>query len=623
MKRTKARKERGSAIILVVSVLAILVVIVGVSLEYTGAISRQVQRSTTLENAIVVANGCLDHNFAYWRAKCRTTPTLAMNSFALKNLPLPVAAQFPDVSNFSAVASTYSNTSSTTVQQCKTVAADPELNAIDPNGTNASASPIPGLGPTDDGTGNTKTTAIYNYLSTAYVTLPARGTNLVAKVQRVFQKEQVSPWNYAIFFIDPLEIHPGVDFNITGWVHTNSDLFTASNLLHFLDKATFAGAWSVDFKPGDGRRGVTTPGTPTWPTNLPPKADSSHEPFGINPSDTFDTSDANANNDGYHELIDPPVLPIASNPDPIAQDRYYNQAGVIIEISGTNTVTLKRPNGNGTARTINGSSSGADGEIYDMFQGAVSPGAITTIQDNREASGVRIATLNLSTFIDPSNNQYVSDKFNGIVYIQDTTAASNGIGNKRGIRLKNGQQIPSLGLTVASPNPVYIQGDYNTGYNPPSNSGDATKPEGRLIDDKGKDKGAYNRAPCSVLADAVNLLSNAWNDAAAGTSPSASPTTYNTAIVSGIVPTANGNYSGGAENFPRMLESWSGQTLTYYGSMVELYNSKQAIGKWVYGVPIYEAPKRKWFFDTNFRLKSPPGSLMVYTYRLGQWALIP
>lgn len=63
----------------------------------------------------------------------------------------------------------------------------------------------------------------------------------------------------------------------------------------------------------------------------------------------------------------------------------------------------------------------------------------------------------------------------------------------------------------------------------------------------------------------------------------------NTAIVSGNVPTpalpAEG-YSGGAENYPRFLEDWSSSTMTYYGSMVELYQSKQAIGPWGKGTNV-------------------------------------
>ena len=56
---------------------------------------------------------------------------------------------------------------------------------------------------------------------------------------------------------------------------------------------------------------------------------------------------------------------------------------------------------------------------------------------------------------------------------------------------------------MASANPVYIQGDYNTGGgNPPSNSGDYSKPQVT----------GYTRQPCAVVADAVNILSNAWVD---------------------------------------------------------------------------------------------------------------
>ncbi len=69
----------------------------------------------------------------------------------------------------------------------------------------------------------------------------------MAKVQRIFQEQQISPWNFAIFYNDPLEIHPGPDFYINGWVHTNSDLYTNHKSLDFRDKTTFAGTWSIGF----------------------------------------------------------------------------------------------------------------------------------------------------------------------------------------------------------------------------------------------------------------------------------------------------------------------------------------------------------------------------------------
>jgi hypothetical protein len=136
---------------------------------------------------------------------------------------------------------------------------------------------------------------------------------------------------------------------------------------------------------------------------------------------------------------------------------------------------------------------------------------------------------------------------------------------------------------------------------------------------------SYTRQPCSIVADAVNVLSNAWldsNSTASVGSRVASNTTINAAIVSGIVPSgSNGNnYSGGAENFPRFLEDWSDAYLTYYGSMVELYKSQQSIGIWG-NANVYSPPTREWFFDTNFKRDTPPGSPMVFTYVKGKWTL--
>jgi hypothetical protein len=83
----------------------------------------------------------------------------------------------------------------------------------------------------------------------------------------------------------------------------------------------------------------------------------------------------------------------------------------------------------------------------------------------------------------------------------------------------------------------------------------------------------------------------------------------------------DGSYSGGAENFPRFLENWSSATLTYYGSMVQLYQSAQSIGEWG-KANVYSPPTRQWYFDTNFKTKPPPGSLMVYSYVKGRWYVL-
>lgn len=618
MKMIHFRRQSGGSLVVVISVLAILMVIVGVAAEYTYTVNRHVQRSNTLESAVAVGDSCIDILFANWRATSRTAPTTAQTTSTFASIPVPTAAQLnlPSVSNFVKRGTGFDPSvdeldSTYTISNYKVIAVTPEWKAL----PSASATPHPQLGQAQTGAINT-TAANFNYIASADVTLPALGPNgnVVAKVRRVFQKQQISPWNFAIFYVDPLEIHPGPQFTVTGWVHTNSDLYTGHNTLTFADKVTYGSDWfapttanpNAGFKPGDGQH-PETPTAPNYPSNLPPAHDDAKQPFGLDSTQIFNTTDTNPNNDSYHELID---IPAAGYPDPLATGRYWNQASVIIRINADNSYTIGTPHSNagvfdGTINVVN------SGSLYTMFNGAISTNQ--TIQDNRENTSVKLATLDISKILNASGTAYKSAFPNPIIYIYDASYSS---GARRGIRLKNGSKIPSAGLTIASNNPVYIQGDFNTGGNPPSNSGnpvDAVTPQ----------VSGYTRAPVSILADAVNILSNNWNDGNSGSVPAASNTTVNAAIVSGIVPTApvggDGSYSGGAENFPRFLEDWSANTFTYYGSMVELYKSKQATGEWGQA-NVYVPPTRQWYFDNNFKTKPPPGSIMVYSYVKGQWS---
>jgi hypothetical protein len=220
---------------------------------------------------------------------------------------------------------------------------------------------------------------------------------------------------------------------------------------------------------------------------------------------------------------------------------------------------------------------------------------------------------------------------NGVViYLADTgarpgptPAASPGTA-KRGVRLKNGAVLPNGGLTIASENPIYVQGNYNTGTGTP-----ASNLTGASFDPTKPTVTGYNRQPSAIIGDAVYILSNAWSDAnsavtlglpGSGSARTASNTTVNAAILGGIVPSGGGNYSGGAENFPRFLEDWTGKNFTYYGSMVELYPSGQATGTWGKD-NVYNPPNRSWYFDTMFPISPPPGSLVLTNYKKGRWYL--
>jgi hypothetical protein len=170
------------------------------------------------------------------------------------------------------------------------------------------------------------------------------------------------------------------------------------------------------------------------------------------------------------------------------------------------------------------------------------------------------------------------------VYVWDCRSLAGS--NLSGVRVRNGQQLPPLGLTVASGSPIYVLGHFNQ-YSA-SNLGTANTTTTR---------------PASLVGDAITILSANWSDANSGNavgSRNAGSTTVNAAILAGAVDTANGQYGGGMENFPRFLETWgSANVFTYNGSMVKMFPSLYATNTWG-KTNVYAPPARNWAYDTNF-----------------------
>jgi hypothetical protein len=180
---------------------------------------------------------------------------------------------------------------------------------------------------------------------------------------------------------------------------------------------------------------------------------------------------------------------------------------------------------------------------------------------------------------------------------------------RRALKLVNGSlinlpQCPgavSCGLTIATENPAYLQGDYN-----------ANSAGGGFADPN---------VAASVAADAFTYLSDDWNDVNTFSSPftvngrqeKAANVYYRLGVVAGkgiSFPIPNWDTTGidgsqdfgtdgGVHNFMRYLEQWTG-TLNYTGSIVSLYYNHQAIGLFNSGGNNYSPPNRAYAFDTNF-----------------------
>ncbi|HTY89158.1 MAG TPA: hypothetical protein VMB80_17050 [Candidatus Acidoferrum sp.] len=188
------------------------------------------------------------------------------------------------------------------------------------------------------------------------------------------------------------------------------------------------------------------------------------------------------------------------------------------------------------------------------------------------------------------------------------------------VRVINGQQLPSQwGLTIATPLPIYTLGNYNI----QTNFGGS------------QSFGTTNTAwtwPAALMGDAITILSGAWNDSGSAyqaggsySSRNAVNTTVNAACLEGIVQSTNSagtkHYSGGLENFLRLLENWSGDTLTYNGSIVVMFPSIYATNYWIGPGTYYGIPTRNWGFDANFRYseKSPPCAPAAKAIIRGNW----
>ena len=178
----------------------------------------------------------------------------------------------------------------------------------------------------------------------------------------------------------------------------------------------------------------------------------------------------------------------------------------------------------------------------------------------------------------------------------DVAQANRAILFRRALKLTNGQlgNIVAPGLTLASENSVYIQGNWNAnaaGFGDP-------------------------HVATAVIADAVTFLSNSWNDVSSFTSPQnpagrrASTTWYRLAVLSGKGPafprpSAGGppqdfGTDGGVHNFLRYVERWSGRTLNFRGAIASFYFNRQGMGTYKCCRNVYGPPARAFEFDVEF-----------------------
>lgn len=447
---------------------------------------------------------------------------------------------------------------------------------------------------------------------------------------------------FGVFYEPDLEILPGATMQFFGPVHVNENLYLGGPL-QFLDRVTSRGDIYHRRKDSAARPGNVrvrdTLGNLTSMIQGGEYIDSDHDDWMGRAIELWGGNLLS----GSHGVarLSPPINPLDENHDIIERalptnhpnysveterEKFYNKASVRIHVDSngvltatdwfTNDVSHVFSNVTLQVSGINGTSGdpeyakNADGDYLLATNGIIDI-TQTNLFDAREGTYVAPVDIYLDQlqagFPDLFDGTYGNDQGRGILYVTRDPPVS---GNLRpAVRLRNGREIvPANGLTIASDLPVYVEGNYNV---------------------------TNNVKPSMVAADAITLLSSEWQDARStlgggANERRAEDTEYNTVLMLGNQETSWGDYNGGLENVLRFLERWSGQTALYRGSIICLWSSEEATGRWYYGNGPnnnnsgrrrfdnsrvrfrYTAPKRNWGYDDIYRVQAPPGMTSVF-----------
>jgi Tfp pilus assembly protein PilX len=406
--------------------------------------------------------------------------------------------------------------------------------------------------------------------------------NTAVTLTQTFDVALVPIFQFSVFYETDLEIAPGPSMFLLGRVHTNGDLYVQSNNTLNIDSyVTAHGDIHHGRKPGSGLGDANG-------DVLVKALDGTYQSMQDG-SDWLDSDDAH--------WYDTAAVRWGGR----VQDAAFgqDQLGLPLETptDSAHKIIERAAGGNTDSYENKAQFKIIDGQAFAYIAGTwtnvtaplVASGALveTSFHDAREGQDVTVVDLDMSIF---KGSGYAPT--NGIVYFSDQRAGL------RGARIHDANDIGAP-LTIASENPVYTLGDVNT----------------------------TNKVPMAIIADALYMLSNNWNDdpAFAGsadkTKRKAQDTEINLCYITGNKETGIGGatYNGGLENLPRFLEDWGGQTLKYRGSIVNLWLSQMAAGDW--SDSYYTPPSRNWAFDPDLNDPNnmPPGTPTVRAFIRWGW----
>lgn len=407
--------------------------------------------------------------------------------------------------------------------------------------------------------------------------ITSTGTSSVNQSQVVLTQEfecaMVPIFQFAVFYGNDLEIAPGPDMTLIGRVHSNGNLYLQSNNNLYMDSYVTSSGNLIH-----GRKG---PGGTSYGNVFIKDTDGNYQNM-LRSGTWLDAT--------YNKWYDS----ASTRWDGRVQDSSFGQGPLNLPLSNTGDPhkLIERAAGNpdsyeskANLKVLDGQAYSLVGTVWTNVTASLPAGTLTstTFYDAREAKTVNTTQIDISKL--KTSAYYPA---NGVVYSSDQRTGF------RATRLVNGSDL-GRPLTIVCENPLYIKGDFNT----------------------------VTKQPAFVAGDAVTFLSNSWNDANSTlgkTSRVATQTSVNCSFMTGNTNTTSSQYNGGLENLPRFLETWNSVPFNWRGSIVNLWNSQQAIGNWT--GTYYDPPIRNWAYDTDLDdpTKLPPESPRVRIFQRTGWA---
>lgn len=370
-----------------------------------------------------------------------------------------------------------------------------------------------------------------------------RGTNDKI-VSVVLNQESVSLYQFGIYYEGDLEIYPDFPLDYMGRIHTNGNMYIGSRNTLDLDARVSAAGHIYN-----------TPKDPTLSYNGKARL---KDPSGNWHDLSYDSRDPNwvsksLNDWGGNVQDSAHGMTTLPYPMPVTTDVYdIIQRGVP---GDSPEVQAKKYYYRAGLRILDDVAKDSLGNTITLAAGVITS---SNVWDCREQRTMAMRNLNMAALV--AAGQVPPNR---LIYLSYTHANA-------AVRITNASTLPVRGIVIATDNPLYVWGHYNT----------------------------VNKQPSSLLCDAFNVYSVNWLDANATSNLNqrvAAATTVNTCVVAGNQITVPADYGGGAENLIRLHEKWVGHELTYRGSLICIWESQQAVGD--FADACYVEAQRDWGFD--------------------------